>query len=67
MAAPNTVHEHPMDRRETVFGRRLGPEENAEESDVYNATSGKWLPVPSIRAGESLGRFPGLIIIRPAR
>lgn len=62
----NTMHEHPLDQGQAVFGRRLEYGEEIQATDVYNSTSEKWLPVPPALVGVKYGEYPTFICIRPA-
>jgi len=63
----NTLHEHPQDVEERIFGRRIQPIEVLQKDDMYDdSTTGKWKPVPAEHVGRFADKNHGVTFIRPA-
>lgn len=62
----STLHQHPLNAEERIRGDRLQPKETFLNSDVFDAPSGKWLPILHALVGTPVPENAKAIYIRPA-
>lgn len=63
----DTVHEHPLNRDETIVGQRVQPKQRLEQGDNLAHPSGKWLKIRLEDIGRIASEFPSVIFIRPKK
>ena len=62
----NTLHSHPQNVEQTIFGRFILPGEVLQKGDMYDSTTGKWEPVSNAFIGNVVEERHGAMFIRPA-
>lgn len=60
----NTMHPHPLDAGETIFGRVLQPKEIIRQGDWYACANGKWAAIAAWDIGNMVRAHPDRMYVR---